>query len=70
MLKLFHLWTGSELYTIYSLANQWSWFLAKNTINLCFWLLCCWDDSQCISRGIRQLCSYKISYCVSIHCCS
>jgi len=25
--------------------------MAEDTVNICFWLLSCWDDCQCIYRG-------------------
>lgn len=44
--------SGTELYTIYSTAHQWPWFLVKDTVNLCFWLLCWWNGCQCLHGGI------------------
>lgn len=45
---------GEELYSVYPLANQRPGFLVEDTVNICFWLLCCWDDCQCLHRGIQQ----------------
>ena len=45
----------AELYTIYTLANQWPWFLVEDTINICFWLFCCRDDCQCIQWGSNSV---------------
>lgn len=56
----------AELHTVYSPSNYWSWFMAKNTFHLCFWLLSSWNYCESFSRGMLYASLMHISLILEV----